>query len=386
MRAILIFLGISWILITVQSQTQWCIWGKTGNVDVEMNGLYLYDGEYGGYPSFVKTIGAGCPTSSTALWYSGSAWRLTVGKGDQSGFNSPAECSQSSLSNCGAQQWGSGNEGVFAMAGSCPEWPCVSVSSTFPTYNCGGPFTKDVGTNAWSNDAGTRFLFFVPHVFRWFCDSAVDQTSCPSYGFAYSEQAWFDLSTETSTSATWIYADAQGTSHTVLTTFTCTGAHVTASTSNPTKRPTTEQPTANPSYNPTQRPVFTRPPTPYPIPTAKPVTYDPAQSPATNPSYNPATNPVIHPAYNPVVNPVYNPAQSPDTNPAINPAFAPSNAPTTNPLSSTVANPETSSTDTAYQTTEDIYACDNFIFGCDSGVTNYEYYMCVATVLVVLHI
>eukprot|EP01083_Nonionella_stella_P136266 414570_1 len=238
---------ISLLLITTQSQTQWCIWGKRGTMNVGINGLYIYDADYpstNGYPSFVKTIGATCSTPSIALWYTGSAWRLSVAKGDTGGFG---VCVQSSLSNCGVGQWDTGNENVFAQAGSCPEWPCSSVSSTFPIYGCDGPFTTDVGVNAWSNAAADRFLFFVPHVFQWFCDSVLDQISCPSYGYAYSEQGWELISTGDSSTSTWDYVDQAGDAATASTTLTCTGSPV----SSPTADPVTPFPTNDPGTNPT---------------------------------------------------------------------------------------------------------------------------------------
>eukprot|EP01084_Bolivina_argentea_P193538 332027_1 len=239
------FLIVVLNLIRVLKSQNYCIWGKTGS-NSGVNGLYTDDGTYNGQPSYVKTIGAGCASPTLYLWYTGSQWGISDTKGGTS-FN--MLCSQSDLSSCSTNTWGSGNEAVYAQSNSCPSWDCTSLTTTTTWANCDGPFDTIPGTNNAFQSTSNMYWYFVPQIFSWVCNDALEITSCPTSYFAISATAgWNDL--QPGSNINFDIVDTKASPTTNPSTINCLGTKTPTQTPVPAPTSSPVSPTNNPAGTP----------------------------------------------------------------------------------------------------------------------------------------
>ena len=190
-----------------------CIWGRTSstNLNVGINGLYIYEDDLNNNPSYKKTTD--CSSLSTLYLYSNTArnqWRIAEIKGSDSYI---AYCSVSTgqgISECGNGDWmiaengGASVDGnVYAISGSCPSWNCASITSGVTgtgSASCQS-FDEQVGANTWKNSAD-YYWYFSPVYQNWRCIDGSNQTytSCSASYNALTEPGWQDLSSGNSLS------------------------------------------------------------------------------------------------------------------------------------------------------------------------------------------
>lgn len=187
----LIVLSISSTLVSPQEPV--CIWGRQGS-NSAINGEYHYSGQHDGAKYYSKTIDGTCG-ETTYLYYDDfyTKWIISFALGSSS---YAAVCNASTNANVScSSDWHIAHEdfdsAVYVQDGRCPESSCSVIN--VEGNACSGNYDL-IGSNQYKAESSDEWIYFVPWLFQWICNGALEPNQCPYSSYAVSNEGWEDFS------------------------------------------------------------------------------------------------------------------------------------------------------------------------------------------------
>eukprot|EP01083_Nonionella_stella_P053195 140816_1 len=162
-----------------------CIWQSQQHDHSYLNGEYQYHGLHKYSPWYIKHID---PTwrsiiidepVSLHLWRYCGRYIITKRPPTKIVTYASLKCIQSTMEPTGCIWWRGSNgvdASIVAAKAPCPQWDCDYVIATDIGNDCDQNFSKQIAPNAWMNEAGDRYWYFMPLAWSWVCRESYDLT------------------------------------------------------------------------------------------------------------------------------------------------------------------------------------------------------------------